>query len=72
LNKERSINLYEYANTEKYDGDSGALESLLDQIWIDRSKYGLSYPDISEEAEFDNSIAVQQKFITFLKNDHIT
>ncbi len=71
MSKERSLNLYEYANAEKYDGDTEALESFLDQIWLNRSTFGLSYPDISEEAEFDNSIAAQQKFITFLKDDHI-
>jgi 5-methylcytosine-specific restriction enzyme subunit McrC len=70
-NDERVINLYEYANSEPYEGDIEALESFLDEIWKKRPQQTALYPGITDEDQYDSSIAAKQKFITFLKDNYI-
>ena len=67
----RIINLYEYANSEPYGGDIEALESFLDEIWEKRPQQVALYPDPTEEEQYDSSIEAKQKFLTFLKYNHI-
>ena len=68
---ERILNLYEYANQEKFDGDAELLEAFLDDIWTKRPRLPLNYFDISDEDEYDPSISSHQNFITFLKDSNI-
>jgi 5-methylcytosine-specific restriction enzyme subunit McrC len=70
-NDKRIIDLYEYANQEKFDGDPELLEAFLDDIWKKRPQLPFNYFDISEEDEYDPSISSHQKFITLLKNSNI-
>jgi 5-methylcytosine-specific restriction enzyme subunit McrC len=67
----RIINLYEYANSEPYNGDIHALEGFLDEIWRTRPQQVTPYFDITDEEHYDSSIAAKQKFLTFLRNSHV-
>jgi 5-methylcytosine-specific restriction enzyme subunit McrC len=70
-NDHRIINLYEYANSELYSGETEALEGFLDDIWGKRPKQAVLYPDTTDEEQYDTSIAAKQKFLTFLKGRYI-
>ncbi|MGP8320859.1 MAG: McrC family protein [Methanosarcinaceae archaeon] len=71
LNTENIINLFEYSNQESFDGEAETLEAFLDDIWKLRHNQDFSYMDISEDDDYDSSIASKQKFLTFLKDGSI-
>ena len=66
--KENTTNLYEYSNQEYFYGDPDPFEIFLDDIWKSRQAQDLSNQEVSEEDDYDSSIASKQHFITFLKD----